>query len=169
AAGLVAPLCQHREIGEDLVQQLLLARVGHSAAFEAGAQILHHREQPEDTPVLRHVSNPKPRELVRGEAGDRLVAEKHLALMGVNETHDGLERGALAYAIATEQADDLARADMERYAVQDVALAVIGVHVLDRNEGRHRRGIWAHVLRYTSCTRGFCWISAGDPSASTSP
>jgi hypothetical protein len=31
--------------------------------------------------------------------------------------------------------------------MQDVTLAVIGVHVLHRDEGLHGRGIQAHVLR----------------------
>ena len=80
AAGLVAPLGQHREIGEDLVEQLLLARLGHAVAIEAGAQVLHHGEQAEDAPVLGHVADAEPRQLVRRQAGDRLALEQHLAL-----------------------------------------------------------------------------------------
>ena len=53
----------------------------------------------------------------------------------MHQAHDGLERRALADAVAPEQAHHLAAADVERDAVQDVALAVIGVHVLDRDEG----------------------------------
>jgi hypothetical protein len=65
----------------------------------------------------------------------------------MDETHDRLQRRALADAVAPEQAHDLAALHVERDAVQDMALAVIGVHVLDRDEGLHGRGIRRHVLR----------------------
>ena len=57
-----------------------------------------------------------------------------LPWLGVDEAHDGLERGALADAVAAEQADHLSRPDLQRDAVQDVALAVEGVDVLDRDQ-----------------------------------
>jgi hypothetical protein len=65
----------------------------------------------------------------------------------MDETHDGLERRALADAVAPEQAHHLPAVDVKRDPVQDVALAVIGVHVLHRDEGLLGRGIRAHVLR----------------------
>jgi hypothetical protein len=65
----------------------------------------------------------------------------------MDEPHDGLERRALADAVAPEQTYDLSSVDVERDAVQDVALAVIGVHVLHRDERLHGLGIRAHVLR----------------------
>src|SRR5216683_2345481 len=40
AAGLAAPLGQHREVGEHLVEQRVLSRVGHAVAVETGAEIL---------------------------------------------------------------------------------------------------------------------------------
>src|SRR5262252_7712928 len=71
AAGLVAPLGEHGEIGEGFVEQLLLPRFGHPVAIETGAEILHHGEQPKDAAVFRYVADPPSRELVRGETGDR--------------------------------------------------------------------------------------------------
>jgi len=65
----------------------------------------------------------------------------------MDEAHDGLERRALAHAVAPEQAHDLPAVDVERDPMQDVTLAVIGVHVLYRDEGLHGRGIRTHVLR----------------------
>ena len=41
---------------------------------------------------------------------------------------------ALADAVAAEQPDHLARRDLQRDAVQDVALAVIGVQALDADQ-----------------------------------
>jgi hypothetical protein len=65
----------------------------------------------------------------------------------MDEAHDGLERGALADAVAAEQPDHLPAPDLERDAVQDVALAIIGVHVLDRDEGLAGCLGGGHVLR----------------------
>src|SRR5438128_691518 len=48
---------------------------------------------------------------------------------------DRLQGRALADAVAPEQAHYLASPDFERDAVQDMALAVIGVNLLDPNEG----------------------------------
>ena len=147
AAGLIAPLGQHREISEGLVEQLLLSRFGHAVAIEAGAQILHDRQQAKNPPIFRDVAYAEPRQFVRRQAGDGLAGKQHFAAIGMDEAHDGLERGALADAVAPEQAYDLPAVDVERDPVQDVTLAVIGVHVLDCDEGLHGRGIRTHVLR----------------------
>jgi len=50
--------------------------------------------------------------------------------------------------------------------MQDMAFAVKSVDILDLDERLPRRVHWgsvAHVLRYTSSTLGFCWISAVSP------
>src|SRR6478672_11740050 len=57
AAGLVAPLAEHREISEHLVEQFLLARVGDAGAVEAGAKVFQHREQAEDAAILGDVGD----------------------------------------------------------------------------------------------------------------
>src|SRR4029450_7176881 len=104
------------------------------------------------------------------QPGDGLALVTDLALTGPHEAHDGLERRALAHPVATEEAHHLTGAHLQRHPVEDVALAVEGMDTLDGDEGgRGRRGRAAHVLRYTSSTFGLRWISAGVPSASTSP
>src|SRR5947208_941072 len=65
AAGLVAPLAQNREIGKHLVEQFLLARVGHAGAVEAGAKVFQHREQAEDAAILGDVSDAELGDLMR--------------------------------------------------------------------------------------------------------
>ena len=110
-------------------------------------RILHDGEQAEDAPVLGHVADAEPCQLVRRQVGDRPAREQHLALLGIDQAHDGLERGALADAVAAQQAHHLAFAHVERNAVQDMALAVIGVHVLDGDEGLDGCIRRAHVLR----------------------
>ena len=53
---------------------------GDAVAVEPGAQVLHHRKQAEDAPVLRHVADAEPGQLVRGQAGDGIAVEQHPAL-----------------------------------------------------------------------------------------
>jgi hypothetical protein len=66
-------------------------------------------------------------EAERGAAreGDR-AAERR------NEAHDGPHRGRLAHAVAAEQRDHLAVADLERHVEQHLALAVGSLKGLDR-------------------------------------
>src|SRR5580704_3731524 len=49
---LTAALGEDREVVIDLVEELLLPSLGHSAAIKAGAEILGDRQQAEDAPVL---------------------------------------------------------------------------------------------------------------------
>ena len=115
-------------------------------AVEAGAQVFHHGEQAEDAAVFRHIADAEAGELVRRQPGDGIAVEHHRAVARPHQAHDGLQRRALADAVAAEEADHLAGADLERDAVQDMALAVIGVHVLDQDQ-RHAIVGGAHVLR----------------------
>src|SRR5256885_748765 len=82
--------------------------------------LLHHGEPAGDAASSRHVADAEPRQLVRRQAGDGIAAEHDLALARTHEAHDGLERGALADAVAPQQAHDLAAADLQRTSVQDV-------------------------------------------------
>ena len=56
-----------------------------------------------------------------------LALEHDAALARRDEAHDGLERRALADAVAAEQSHHLAGPHRQRHAVQDVALAIEGV------------------------------------------
>src|SRR5690606_6254766 len=69
---------------------------------------------------------------------DGLAVEPDLAGLqrGVVDAGDGAQRRGLAGAVAAEQSQDLAVADIEAHALHDVALAVIGVDILDGEEGR---------------------------------
>jgi hypothetical protein len=116
-------------------------------AVEAGAQVLQNRQEREDPPILGHVADAVPRHAMRRHLRDRPALEQHAAPGRMNEAHDGLERRALADAVAPEQAYHLAGPDLERDTVQDVALAVVGVDVLDLEEGLPERIARAHVLR----------------------
>ena len=45
------------------------------------------------------------------------------------------DQGRLADAVAAQQGDDLPRLQLERHALQDVAVAVVGMDVLDAQHG----------------------------------
>jgi hypothetical protein len=84
---------------------------------------------------------------VRGQAGDGIAVEQHTAVAWLHQAHDGLERGRLADAVPAEQAHHFAPLHVERDAVQDVALAVIGMHILDQDDRLGAGRGLAHVLR----------------------
>ncbi len=65
AAGLVAPLGQHREKRVGLVEERLFAFLADAVAVEPGAQILDHRQQAEDPSLLGHIADPETRQPVR--------------------------------------------------------------------------------------------------------
>jgi hypothetical protein len=66
--------------------------------------------------------------------------------LGIVEPRDGAQGRGLAGAVAAEQGEDLAFVHVEADALHDVALAVVGMHVVDREEGR-RGGRMVGVLR----------------------
>src|SRR5262245_28744677 len=169
AASRVTPLGQARKVFEQLVEQLFLLRLADTVAVEPGAQVLHHGQKPEDAPVFGHVGDADAGKLVRGQTRDQPPLIEDAPGAGTDEPHDGLERGALANAIASNQRDHLAATHLERDAIEDMALAVVRVHAFDRDEGFGAGQRLGHVLRWTSNTLGFSWISAGVPSASTAP
>src|SRR6202045_2130380 len=168
-AGLIATFGQYREITKDLREELLPASLAHPATIETGAQVLHDREKPENAPVFRNIGDPDPRQPVRRQAGDDASFVHNLAPTWTDEPHDRLERGALADAVAPEKANNLSPTHFQRDAMENVALAVVGVDVLNVDKGSSVAVRRVHVLRYTSCTRGLPWMSAGLPSASTRP
>src|SRR5579883_392172 len=147
AAGLIAPFLEQGEIVVDLPQELLLVGLGDAGSVEPRAQVLHHRQRAEDPPVLGHVAHAEPREAVRWQAVDGPALEQDPALAGPHQAHDGLERRALADAVAAEQPHDLATVHPERDAVEDVALAIIGMDSVDLDEHVAVGAGRAHVLR----------------------
>ncbi len=60
---------------------------------------------------------------------DLLVAKAHRAL-SLDHAEDGLGHGRAPHPVAAQQRDDLAFADMRIDAVEDMALAVVGVQAL---------------------------------------
>ena len=103
---------------------------GLRGILDAEHQVLPHRQAGKDVAMLGHVAEPEMRDLVARQARDIAALEQDRALRR-HFAHDGLDGGGAADAVAAEQADHLAGVDMHIDALQDVALAVIGVQIAD--------------------------------------
>src|SRR5260370_26643104 len=147
AAGLVATLGQYREVAVDLIQQFGLSSLAHTVAIEPRAEIFGDRQQSENPPIFRHIADPEPRQPMCRQMGDRPTLKQHPPLARMDEPHDRLERRALANPVATEEADHLAYSDSERDPVENMALAVIGMDIVDFDQRRDRSAVRAHVFR----------------------
>src|SRR3954447_1483700 len=79
AAGLMAPFGQYWEVAIDLLQELVLSGLAYAVAIEAGAEVLGHRQQVEDPPILRNVADPEPRQSVHRQVRDEPALEQYLA------------------------------------------------------------------------------------------
>jgi hypothetical protein len=115
--------------------------------IEPGAEIFRDRQQAEDPPIFGYVADPEPRQPVRREVGDRLALEEHPATARTDEPHDRLQGRALTDPVAAEEAHHLALAHFERHPVEDMALAVVGMDILDFDEWLDCRTARAHVFR----------------------
>src|SRR4030095_60028 len=89
---------------------------------------------------LERAPDPATRQLERRHAGDVLAAELDVPRRGLDLPQDAVEERRLARAVGTDHADDLARADVERDAVDRLDRAVLLLDVLDFEEGSHRMG-----------------------------
>src|SRR3954453_12876057 len=125
------------QLGEQLEDpcQRPVTRAG--AAGESG-QILAHGKAWENAALLRHKTEAKPSERIRRQRGDitPVVADASGPRMQV--AHHRENGRGLAGAVSPQQADHFALAYRERYAMQDVAVAVIGVDILQLE---HQRAI----------------------------
>src|SRR4051812_5567883 len=135
AARLADTLLQAREMGEHVALDLAVGLAG-----EADAQVLVHAEIREDAAALRHVADAQARHLVGLDAREVHALELHLPGAALGEAHDGAQGRGLADAVASEERDRLAAADLERHAAQDVQLAVVHVHVRELKHHCPRAG-----------------------------
>src|SRR6186713_951536 len=118
------------EIGEHVEHVLKPPLAGTARVLDAEQEVLAHRQAREDVAMLRHIAEPETCDLVAGKADDILALEADRAYRR-DLAHDRLDRGGAADTVAAEQAHDLARGDVEIDALENVALAVIGVEIPD--------------------------------------
>jgi hypothetical protein len=95
------------------------------------AQVVGHAERGEDPAALGHHSDPLAGDAVRRQAGDVIAAEAHAAAVDIGEAEDGPQQRRLPHAIPADERNDLTLGDVGRDAVQDLAVAAAGAHVLD--------------------------------------
>src|SRR5438445_13445798 len=78
--------------------------------------------------------------MVRRQRDELAARESNGAAAARHDPHDRFQGGRLARAVATEDRHDLARADLEIDAVEDVRLAVPGMEIMGPVQWlRHRR------------------------------
>src|SRR5690554_884883 len=122
------PLLETGKPFVDLFQCPLLT--GLTFLFHAQFEVLQHRKPGEDGPVFRHIANSGMGNFMGLLATERLAIELHVADGGY-ETHYRLAKGGAADAVAPQQADNLARLDRHVDPAEDVALAVVGIQILN--------------------------------------
>ncbi len=81
--------------------------------------------------MLRHQADAASGNLVCGQGGHIVAPEHDFALLRPDDADDAFERGGFAGAVAAQQRHHFTRIDAERYALQDMALAVIAVDIVD--------------------------------------
>ena len=124
------PLLDAREIFEDALE--IPARADAGLALQAAElEILRDAHAGEQPAALRHVADAEPRDLRGAQARDLRAAELDRAGGGRGDADQRFEQRRLAGAVAAEQRDDLVRFQVEGDIVEDVALAVEGVDVVD--------------------------------------
>ena len=139
-AGTVAHLA---EIGKQR-EQLFARPVRRVRPLRLAAdfEIFLDRQVGEDAPLLRHVAEPAAHDRMRRLARDVLAFEHDAARALLDQADDGAEGRRLAGAVAPEQRDHLALADLERDVEQDMRGAVIAVEILDLSFMRRAPSRW---------------------------
>src|SRR4029453_4001520 len=122
------PLPEVREQREHIVER---PAPESPRTLEPQLKVLPHGQRWEDLAVLRNVADAGLGDLVGAQPGQALAIPQPPAGR-LDQPHDRLAGGGAADAVAAEQAHDLAAADLQVHALQDVALAIVGVEVANR-------------------------------------
>src|SRR6185312_13631423 len=114
----------------------------------------------------------------RAGLGDVLAAEADAAAGGAEQAAEVVVQRRLARTVAAQHGDDLAFAQLEVDAMQDLHAVIAGMECFDLQQRAHRaptasRGAFMRAAapwpRYASTTFGMQAISAGVPSAMMRP
>ena len=97
----------------------------------ADFEIFVDREIGEDAPLFRHIAEAAADDRMGRLIRDVLALEHDAAAALRDQPDDGAKGGGLAGAVAPEQCDHLALADLERDVEQDVGGAVMAVEILN--------------------------------------
>src|SRR5713101_796113 len=101
----------------------------------AELEVLGHCEGRDEPAPLGHEAHAQARDRLGGVAGDLAPGELDAASGRRGQAHHALEGRGLAGAVAPKQGHHLARSQLERDLVEDMALAIEGV---DAGDAEHR-------------------------------
>ena len=116
--------------GEQLVHTVECPLATATAAA-VDNEVLLHRQRLEDAALLRNQSHAEFHNGLRGQPREFAVVQRDAAGTRRCHAHNRTHQRGLAHAVATEQSDNFARFQRQRDPLQEVALAVVGVNVLD--------------------------------------
>ncbi|MPM42661.1 hypothetical protein SDC9_89328 [bioreactor metagenome] len=106
--------------------------------MRADHQVFPHRHAREQAAAFRRKRNAHGHTL-RGVGGvDALAIQGQRTRGQLLQTHQGLERGALARAVGAHQRHDLARVDLEAHTMQRLDQSVMDHDVLDLKRAQLR-------------------------------
>jgi len=141
---LLLPARQHaagpfeilHEIGEELRHEVWYDAPAIRPGEGPQQDVVPDGEVWNDFAALRHVRESCPRAAERRFMTDHIVAEPNFAGRSVRKTHERLEQGGLAGAVAAEDRGDLGVANAEADPVQDMTAAK---ETVDISEAHHHR------------------------------
>ena len=106
-------------------------------ALAGDHQIFLDRERGKDGARFLHEGESRPRDSMGLHPREILPVERHLAAARRRDAHDGAQGRGLPRAIAAQQRDNLARPRLQRDALKDMALAQIGLDIVNPQQGLH--------------------------------
>eukprot|EP01022_Parablepharisma_sp_SALTPOND_P008982 TRINITY_DN1374_c0_g5_i1.p2 TRINITY_DN1374_c0_g5~~TRINITY_DN1374_c0_g5_i1.p2 ORF type:complete len:1491 (+),score=638.18 TRINITY_DN1374_c0_g5_i1:28616-33088(+) len=105
--------------GDMLAHRLALLRSRAGRIEQTQFDIAFHRQPGEQAMLLEHDAT------LQAGTHDALAIQQHLALVLVFQSHDQAQQGGLAATAGADDADELARCDVQRHILQHGQLAVL--------------------------------------------
>src|SRR5262245_44452793 len=113
-------------------QHVALVFLAREDQVLARGQLWKHLEQ------LKRAAYPEPIEVARAHAGYRSPVEMHITAIRSQLAEDAIEQRRLAAAVGTDNAENFAFANLERYIVKGNDPAEALLEVAHREHGSHR-------------------------------
>ena len=107
-------------------------------------QVFLDRQAGDDAPVLGHQRTAGLRCLIGAHFVQRLVIQPDFAVghLWIVQTGDGAQGRCFTSPVAAQKGQNLALFDVKGYALHDIAFAIIGMQVRDREIGGGRGGVF---------------------------
>ena len=115
-------------------------------ALGAGHHVLEHRQALEQADALQRAGDSERGEAIGPDPSQRPAAPLQRPRVGSDEAADQVEQRRLAGAVGADHADDLARSDLERHAVERGDPAEANRRIAHLQAGGGLRGLHARKL-----------------------